>query len=228
MLSVVIPTLNEAGRLPACLSALIPAAIDGLVKEVIVSDGGSTDATAAIADDAGARFLAGPKGRGGQLARGAGAARGRWLLFLHADTVLEPGWESDARRLLIDEDKAGVFTLAFDGGRLAAKIVAAGAMLRTRIFASPYGDQGLLISRALYDRLGGFSDMPLFEDVDLVDRLVRHSGRRALRVFPSRAVTSPARYEKDGYMRRVAKNLACLAMYRAGVAPAKLAKLYQS
>ncbi|MGE0408030.1 MAG: TIGR04283 family arsenosugar biosynthesis glycosyltransferase [Amphiplicatus sp.] len=228
MISVVIPTLNAEARLGACLAALIPAAVDGLVKEVVICDGGSADATTAIAEDAGAVILKAPAGRGGQLRRGAEAARGDCLLFLHADTVLDPTWTEDVRAVMGDEARAGVFTLAFDAPGLAPKIVAGGAMARTRLLLSPYGDQGLFLSRALYDRLGGYRDAPLFEDVDLVDRIVRHGGRKALVVFPSRARTAADRYRRDGYAKRVLKNFACLAMYRAGVAPAKIASFYRS
>jgi rSAM/selenodomain-associated transferase 2 len=228
MISAVIPTLNASARLPQCLAALAQAAIDGVLKEVIVSDGGSTDETVAIAEEAGARVVSGERGRGGQFRRGAEAARGTWLLFLHADTVLDAMWTEDARPLMSDETRAGVFTLAFDAKGFAPRAVAAGAMVRTKLFRAPYGDQGLLISRALYDRLGGYRDALLFEDVDFVDRIVRDGGRRALYVMPSRAVTSADRYLKDGYARRVLKNFACLAMYRAGVAPAKIAAFYHS
>jgi rSAM/selenodomain-associated transferase 2 len=228
MISVILPTLNAEARLPACLAALVPAAVEGLVKEVIVSDGGSRDATQAIAEGAGASFIVGEKGRGGQLARGAAAARGRFLLFLHADTVLDPTWAEDVKALDGDEERAGVFTLAFDAKGLAPRVVAAGAMARTRILRAPYGDQGLFISRSLYDQLGGYRDAPLFEDVDLIDRLMRRGGRRALVVFPSRAATSAERYLKDGYAKRVFKNFACLALYRFGVAPARIAAFYHS
>lgn len=228
MISVVIPTLNAAPRLRDCLAALVPAAIEGLVKEVVISDGGSSDETAAIADDAGAVFCVGPKGRGGQLARGAMQARGAWLLFLHADTVLDPGWRADAAGLLNDEGRAGVFTLAFDSNGFAPALVAAGAMARTRLFSSPYGDQGLLIARALYDEIGGFLDMPLFEDVDIIRRLVAKKGRRALVVLKSRAVTSAERYERDGYVARVLKNARCLAQYHMGVPPERIAERYRA
>lgn len=226
--SVIIPTFNAAQRLPATLAALAPASISGLVREVIVSDGGSSDETAAIAEAAGAHLVAGEKGRGAQLARGAAASRGEWLLFLHADTVLGEGWADDAARLIAGgKDRAGVFTLKFDGGGRAPAVVAAGAMIRTRFFASPYGDQGLIVSRALYERLGGFRPLPLFEDVDLIDRLLRAKGRKSLVILKSTAATSPERYQRDGYARRVVKNALCLAMYRLGVAPEKIAALYQ-
>ncbi|HXI86864.1 MAG TPA: TIGR04283 family arsenosugar biosynthesis glycosyltransferase [Parvularculaceae bacterium] len=226
MISVVIPTFNAAPRLSDCLEALVPAAVEGLVKEVVISDGGSSDKTEAIAEAAGAVFLAGPKGRGGQLARGAAAAHGRWLLFLHADTVLDPEWGAEALGCVSDEARAGVFTLAFDAEGLAPKLIAAGAMARTRLLKSPYGDQGLLISRALYDEIGGFAGIPLLEDVDIVRRIVRAKGRAALIVLKARAVTSAALYERDGYIRRVFKNARCLWDYHRGVPPARIAENY--
>lgn len=226
MISVVIPTLNASNELPRTLAALVPAAVGGLVKEVIVSDGGSSDETTTITEAAGARLVAGAKGRGGQLALGAAAARGRWLLFLHADTRLEPKWSEETRALLDDESRICVFTLSFDTKGWAPALVAAGAMLRTRIFGAPYGDQGLLISRKLYDAIGGFADMPLFEDVDLIRRIIRRSGRKSLHVMKARAVTSAARYERDGYLHRVLRNARCLVQFYTGVPPEQIAERY--
>ena len=100
-------------------------------------------------------------------------------------------------------------------------------MLRTRMFSSPYGDQGLLISRAAYEAVGGYRPMPLFEDVDLIDRLLVANGRRALVVMRAKAVTSACRYRRDGYFRRVIRNARCLAMYRAGVAPETIVQYYR-
>ncbi|MDX2203467.1 MAG: glycosyltransferase, partial [Hyphomicrobiaceae bacterium] len=100
MLSVIIPTLNAETTLGETLAALVPAVVEGVVKEVIVVDGGSSDGTERIADIAGATFLQAPRGRGSQLAAGAKRARFAWLLFLHADTVLQPGWEREAQTFM--------------------------------------------------------------------------------------------------------------------------------
>lgn len=226
MISVIIPTLNAARGLPRALAPLRGAAAGDLVTEIIVSDGGSEDGTRAIAEAARARVVIGERGRGGQLKRGAAAARGAWLLFLHADTVLEETWADEARALAAEPMTAGVFTLAFDAAGLAPRLVAAGANLRTRIFTLPYGDQGLLISRAHYDAVGGFADMPLFEDVELIDRIVAHGGRRALRRLKSHAVTSAARYEARGYARQVLRNWAMIVRYRLGVPAERIARDY--
>ncbi len=228
MISVVIPTLNAENRLPECLDALVPAALAGLVKEVIIVDGGSADATAEIADSFGAIILTTPPGRGGQLRAGADAARGGWLLFLHADSVLEEDWAEEAARFVNGDDmRAGAFTLAFDAEGIAPKIVAAGAMLRAKLLKSPYGDQGLLISKDHYDAIDGYREMPLFEDVDIIKRIVKKGGHGALCILQSKAVTSAARYEREGYLRRVLKNALLSARYQLGASPEDLARSYR-
>ncbi|MEO1149702.1 MAG: TIGR04283 family arsenosugar biosynthesis glycosyltransferase [Pseudomonadota bacterium] len=230
-LSVIIPTLNAQARLPACLKILVPGAIDGLIREVIVSDAGSTDATLAIAEELGATLVQGARGRGAQMRAAAVQARGTWLLFLHGDTCLGPGWMSDIRRHLASRQaggahRVGVFSLAFDEEGIAPSLVAGGAMVRTRLFKAPYGDQGLLIHREDYDAIGGFASLPLFEDVDIIDRLRRRFGRQTISIMPARAVTSAARYRADGYARRVLRNFVCLSLYRLGFAPKKIKKIY--
>jgi rSAM/selenodomain-associated transferase 2 len=228
MISVVIPALNAQKSLPAVLEALVAPALDGVVKEVIVVDGGSSDDALKIADGYGAKFLTSPPGRGGQLATGAKAAKGPWFLFLHADTVLEEGWEKEAARFINEfPEAAAVFTLKFDATGLAPAIVAAGAMARTRLLKTPYGDQGLLISKKLYDEAGGYADLPLMEDVELIRRLIKRKGRGALHVLAAKAVTSAARYERDGYARRVFRNLTILMRYFLGASPEALARDYR-
>lgn len=222
-LSVVIPTLNAARHLPACLAALAPGAADELIREVIIADGGSDDATSAIARDMGCALLDAPRGRATQMIAGAGAAKGEWLLFLHADTVLSHGWEEAVwRHIETRPAKAAVFTLAYDSDHRLARWLARRANRRTRWFALPYGDQGLLISRALYDEIGGFRPLPLMEDVDIVRRI----GRRRLHLLSTQAVTSAEKYERDGYRKRAYRNGWLLTRYLLGASPEKLARLY--
>ena len=172
MISVIIPALNAERRLTATLAALVPAAVDGIVREVIVVDGGSTDQTAAIADEAGATFLVRTGGRGYQLDVGARPARFPWLLFLHADTVLESGWEREVSTFMHSVDSGGrpaaaaAFRFGLDDVGMSPRLLERLVALRCRIFRLPYGDQGLLITVALYRETGGFNPLPVMEDVD--------------------------------------------------------------
>ncbi len=223
MISVIIPTLNAARCLPATFMSIFDAAIDGVVSEVIVSDGGSTDATLKIAEAAGATVVAGERGRGQQLRAGAQAAHKAWLLFLHADTALEKGWEAEAQAFMKNGDAAAAafrFRLADSG--LKPRLLEAAVALRCELFRLPYGDQGLFISRALYDEVGGFAPIPLMEDVDLVRKL----GRRRIVMLKTKAVTSAERFRRDGYWRRSLSNLSCLMAYYRGVPAERLAERY--
>ena len=222
MLSIIIPTLNAAATLRRTLRSV---AVPIFPAEVVVSDGGSTDGTVDQARRARAHVVTGPAGRGGQLARGADAAVGGWLLFLHADTCLAPGWDEAAARFMErpeNANMAAVFRLRLDDDAPAARRIERLANWRARALGLPYGDQGLLISRRFYRSLGGFDDMPLMEDVALVRRI----GRNRLAFLDAAAVTSADRYRRDGYWLRPLKNLLCLTLYFCGAAPAWLRKVY--
>lgn len=220
-LSVIIPALNAAQSVARALEAVNRTPP---VAERLVVDGGSHDETVSIAAAAGAKIIASPKGRGMQLAAGAAAARGDWLLFLHADTVLDPGWAEEASRFIesAGPSRAAVFRFALDDQSPAAARLEAIVAWRCRAMALPYGDQGLLISRMLYDALGGYKPVPLFEDVDIVRRI----GRHRLTLLNSRAVTSAARYRQSGYVRRPLRNLFCMALYRLGIPPRVITRFY--
>jgi rSAM/selenodomain-associated transferase 2 len=223
-LSIVIPTLDAAAVLGATLDALAPG-MARLNAETIVADGGSTDGTRGIASAHNARVISGAAGRGAQLAAGAEAARAPWLLFLHADTHLEPGWEREVDRFIAppsNHHRAGIFRLTFDDESAAARRVERWADWRGRILGLPYGDQGLLIARPFYLQLGGYRSLPLMEDVDLVRRV----GRKRLALLETRAVTSAARYQEGGWLLRPLRNLLCLSFYFLGVPPRFLAWLY--
>jgi rSAM/selenodomain-associated transferase 2 len=228
MISVIIPTLNAERTLVHSLAALVPAVVGGLVQEAIVVDGGSTDDTRAIAEAAGTHLIEASVGRGSQLEGGASHARGDWLLFLHADTVLELGWAEEAQSFMeqVGEGRraeaAAFFRFALDDDGLMPRFVEWLVGLRCHLLALPYGDQGLLISRNLYNRLGGFRPLPLMEDVDLVRQLKRHE----IVMLKSRAVTSGERYRREGYLARSLRNLGCMLLYYLRVPPRVLARLY--
>ena len=221
-LSVVIPTLDAAAELPVALAAVSGARP---VREMIVADGGSRDGTRAIAQAAGARVCEAPRGRGPQLAAGAAAATGEWLLFLHADCRPAPGWEAAVAAFVAgpgSTGQAGYFALALDDPRPAARRLERIVAWRCRRFALPYGDQGLLIARALYDAVGGYAALPVMEDVEFARRL----GPRRLRPITAAIHASARRYRSGGYLRRPARNLLCLSLYFAGVPPRHIARLY--
>ncbi|TFI56531.1 glycosyltransferase [Sphingomonas parva] len=214
-LSIVIPTLDAAETLPRCLDALAAA------DERIVADGGSRDGTPALAEAAGARVIQTERGRGRQLRTGAAAATGDWLLFVHADTILAPDWAEEVRQHTQRvPQRPACFRFRLDDPSWQARLVERGVALRVALLGLPYGDQGLLVSRALYDRVGGFADLPLMEDVDLIRRLPRPV------VLPADAVTSAARWRRDGWLRRSARNLAVLTLWRLGLSPERAARLY--
>ncbi|MSO92441.1 MAG: glycosyltransferase [Rhodospirillales bacterium] len=222
MLSIVIPSYQAEARIGETLAALEAGASP---VEIIVVDGGSTDATRAVAAMRGARVIDAPRGRGVQLAAGTRAASGDWLLFLHADTVLGLGWRGavDAfTQAPENRERAAVFRFALDDSSLQARRIERLAAWRGRVLKLPYGDQGLLIGRAFYDAIGGFKPIPLMEDVDIVRRI----GGRRLAVLDVAAVTSAERYRKGGFVLRPVHNLACLSFYFLGVPPRVLARLY--
>jgi rSAM/selenodomain-associated transferase 2 len=192
---------------------------------ITVCDGGSRDDTLAIARRAGAAVVRAPAGRGGQLAAGAATGSAPWLLFLHADTTLGAGWTAAVQRFTDDAanaGRAGYFRLRFDSPDPRARRIERLAAWRCRTFGLPYGDQGLLIARAFYRRLGGFPALALMEDVAFARRIGRHS----LVPLEADAVTSARRYERDGWLLRPMRNLSCLALFSAGVPPSVIRRLY--
>jgi len=212
MLSVVIPTLNAVDTLAATLGSVSDA------DEVVVVDGGSSDGTRALATSLGAKVVQAPRGRGAQLAHGVEVAMGDWLLLLHGDTRLAPGWS----RVIPSTGRAGYYRFRLDSEDPRARRLERLVAWRCRLFALPYGDQGLLIHRDLLQRAGGIKPLPLMEDVDLVRRL----GRRRLLPLDVAAVTSAEKWKRQGWYRRSLRNFGCLTLYFAGVPPRTIARLY--
>jgi rSAM/selenodomain-associated transferase 2 len=217
--SIVIPTLNEESTIGATLDAI--ANLRGSL-EVIVADGGSTDRTVEIASSR-ARVIQGGRGRGRQQAAGACASTGDVLWFLHADTLPAPSAIEAMHAALADPRiGGGNFTISFDGGgRSASRLTAIYPWLR--LLGLCYGDSGIFVRREVYDRIGGFHDHPLFEDVDLVRRI-----RKASRfvTLPETVVTSSRRFEHRNFGAMFTVWTALQVLYWAGVPPAQLARVY--
>ncbi|MCP9928190.1 TIGR04283 family arsenosugar biosynthesis glycosyltransferase [Cyanobium sp. CH-040] len=224
LLSVVIPARNEAGRLPGLLAQL--AQRPQLVQEVLVVDGGSADATSRVAQLAGARLLRSPPGRGRQLALGAAEAMAPWLLLLHADVSLPRDWAERVQAAIgrgspargQHRERAWFFDLGIHGHDPALRLVELGAALRSRWRQLPYGDQGLLLSRRLYDAVGGIRPLPLMEDLDLVQRLRQ---RARLASLGAAVEVDGRRWRRLGVWRTTLANARLRRAWRRG-APAEV------
>jgi len=225
MISVVIPTLNDAAHLPRALAPLVHGMAHGLIKQVIVADGGSTDETLEIADAAGCEIVVSEPGRAKQLRAGVAVARANWLLFLNPDTALSDGWVGEAELFMAQPQarkRAAAFRFAFADSSPGAKQVVFWARMRAQVMKLPYGDQGMLISRLLYDALGGYPDIPLMEDVELARRI----GPKRLSILETEAVSIAEKYRREGYGKRAWRNLALMMRYLLGADPVELAKAY--
>ncbi|MCY4195538.1 MAG: TIGR04283 family arsenosugar biosynthesis glycosyltransferase [Rhodobacteraceae bacterium] len=222
-LSVIIPTVNARHVLAHSAAALMVGNQDGLIRELIISDGESDDDISALATALGANFLTCKRGRGNQLHAAAQAAHGDWFLFIHADTALGGNWPDIVRQHIATRTDAGFFRLQFSARGFAPAWIAGWANFRSRYLGLPYGDQGLLISRDLYFRIGGYPLIPLMEDIAIARKL-----RGQLRMLDCPAVTNPARYVAEGWFNRGLGNLILSARYFLGEKPEKLAVHYRA
>ncbi|ESQ84475.1 glycosyl transferase family 2 [Asticcacaulis sp. AC466] len=216
MISVVMPTLNDEDHLARTLSALVPGVVEGLIKEVVIVDGGSEDATLEIADSTGCHIIKTDHERGLQLWQGCRAARGDWLLILHADSHLGDGWMDQVQAHIKNYPlQAGYFHLRFDDPSWLVGFWAEMLAVRARWLAMPSGDHGLLLSRALYDSAGGYKDQAAFEDVALSMAL----GRARLRPMAASLTTSADRFHARGWSLRVMGKAFRFIAYLLGVPP---------
>jgi len=228
LLSVIIPTLNEAATLPALLATLAQETAEGSAPEteIIVADGGSRDGTPDLARAAGVRVVETLAGRGQQLRAGAAAAQGETLLFLHADTGFPPGGLARLRQVLEDEPAliGGNFRLVFSGTsrfvRFCTKVWPAVRWLRLY-----YGDSGIFVRRSVYDRVGGFPDYALMEDYALVRRLER-TGKMVC-LWDKPLVTASRRFTGRSPVTIVWGWLYIHLLYHLGVPPDGLAERYR-
>jgi rSAM/selenodomain-associated transferase 2 len=219
-IAVIIPVLNEE----SVLGETLRSAQAGSRLETIVVDGGSSDGSLEVAQAEGARTLSTARGRARQMNAGAALAASPILLFLHVDTRLPPGFDQCVRDTL---DQSGVVAGAFELGiasrRWPYRIIEKAANLRARYLRMPFGDQGLFLRADLFHRLGGFANMPIMEDVELVKRL-RRCGRVA--VVPIPATTSVRRWQRLGFWRTTWVNQKILLAYCLGVPPQRLVRWY--
>ena len=224
VLSVVIPCLNEAERLPLLLADL---QCSGSEMEILLADGGSSDATPEIAVLAGAHLIkVYPSGRGRQLRAAAAQAHGDWLLFLHADSRLPLQWFKSVSSLLRSSGAAAdawYFDFRIAPSTASRRLLEQAVALRSRWLQRPYGDQGLLLHRELYDRCGGFAELPLMEDLELVERLSRIAGLKRIGLP---LTTDGRRWQHDGVLRRSWRNVRLRRRWKQGESAEKLAEAY--
>jgi len=219
--AVVISTLNAAATLAAALESVAALA----PHRLIVADGGSSDQTVVLASQLGARVVFGRVGRGTQLTAGADAASGAdWLLFLHGDSRLSEQAPAAIQAFIADpanRERAGWFDLRLDDDHPAARRLEQVAAWRSRALALPYGNQGLLIARSFYERLGGHRPVALLEDLDLARRL----GRARLVRLPAEVIVSATPWRENGYLARSARNLLLVSAWFLRVPSALLLRL---
>lgn len=224
-ISVIVPVLNEAEGINQLIGH-IGSLRKGNDIEIIVADGDPQGGTLnAIKDDRVTGVPSG-KGRGRQMNKGAAAATGEILLFLHADTFLPSGaFEKITSVMRTGRYAGGAFDLGIDSGRTALRIVEQAASLRSRITRIPYGDQAIFIRRDIFQAMGGFMDFPIMEDVDLMQR-VKKAGRPII-IISHKVRTSPRRWEKEGVVYCTVRNWTLVTLYMLGVSPEKLARFYR-
>ncbi|HXU45502.1 MAG TPA: TIGR04283 family arsenosugar biosynthesis glycosyltransferase [Thermoanaerobaculia bacterium] len=219
-LAIVVPVLNEENALERHLPAAFAEA-----DEIVVSDGGSTDSSLAVAEALGARTVSGAPCRGGQLNRGAAAAPdAEILLFLHADTTLPPGSGRAVREAIAQGAAGGAFYVRFDRDRPAFRLGTRIVNLRTRWTRLPLGDQAQFVRRDVFEKLGGYRDWPILEDLDFAWRLRREHG---LVLLAGPATTAARRFVEGGIARTIATNWLIWALFLIGVSPHRLARLYR-
>jgi uncharacterized protein len=216
LVSVIIPVYRDA----AALARTLDATDFGDAEVIVAAAEGDTTMSGLRASRPDLRWVTASRGRARQMNAGAAIARGDWLLFLHADTQLPREWPRVVEQANRDPGvSVGCFRFALDSSATAARAIEIGVRFRVRMFSLPYGDQALFVRREAFVNLGGYSDVPIMEDVDLVRRL-RSTGR--LFVASEEAVTSARRWEEDGWLKRTARHLSLIVRYFAGVHPERL------
>ena len=225
-ISVIIPVLNESSGINSQLSHLSLIAQDARF-DVLVVDGDPLGSTVdAIRDDRVQKHISAP-GRARQMNRGAAAASGTILLFLHADTILPLKAFSLIDAALKDSRVvAGAFDLGIDSPRMLFRITERYVALRTRLTRVPFGDQAIFVRRDYFERIGGFKDIPIMEDVELMRRIKKQGN--SIVIIPHKVLTSPRRWEKEGILYSTFRNWMMQVLYLFGVAPERIAKFYRS
>lgn len=222
--SIIVPVLNEADQINPLIEHIHSQGFRRLY-EVIVVDGDPQGGTGRIIQDKDVIAITTEKGRGRQMNAGAAVARGEILIFLHADTKLPDGALEKISRALEDQNYVGgAFDLRIDSDRLFLKYIATRASLRSRWNRIPYGDQAIFIRKKYFDQIGGYKEIPLMEDVDLMRR-IKKDGKQIV-ILPDKVRTSARRWESEGALYTTLRNQILVRLFYLGVSPHRLAKYY--
>lgn len=224
-ISVIIPVYHETDMINATIAHLKSMG-QPEDAEIIVVDGHPQGDTIDQVADATVRCFSAKKGRGAQMNKGAVEANGRILVFLHADTTLPSNAFWHIKRSMTDSRvAAGAFTLGIASTHAVFRLIGKGAAMRTRLTRIPYGDQAIFMERSFFLELGGFKDIPIMEDVELMQR-VKKSGKRIV-IIPQKVKTSPRRWQKEGVIYCTLRNWGLICLYHLGVPPQRLVKYYR-
>jgi glycosyltransferase involved in cell wall biosynthesis len=226
LLDIVIPSLNAGAALGSTLAALRQGCGENVFGMIVIAEAGDVAATSQVATPYGAVVVRAAKGRGHQIRAAISCTTSPWLFVCHADSMPSPDWGErlQSRVARHGESAAYYFDFLLDDRHVMARLVEWGVALRCRVRSLPYGDQGLIIARSLYETVGGYRDWPLFEDVAMSEAL----GSQRLKRLGARMTTSAQRYRSRGFLHQVLANRRLLAHYRKGVDPVRLAHFYEN
>ncbi|MFM7409030.1 MAG: TIGR04283 family arsenosugar biosynthesis glycosyltransferase [Cuspidothrix sp.] len=220
LISIIIPTLNEAGNIKAAINSIQSHNI-----EIIVVDGGSEDETLLIAKSLGVEVVVSPPGRANQMNTGAMVASGEILLFLHADTRLPSGFDEMIRKTLGKPGiVAGAFSLSINAPNWGLRLVEFGVRWRSHLWQMPYGDQAIFLTKEIFQKVGNFPQMPIMEDFELMRKL-KLWGK--IYLLPTPVITSPRRWLKKGILQSTILNQVIVIAYLLGVSPNRIATWYR-
>lgn len=223
--SVIIPVLHEAPRINLMLNKLSEH-ISSERAEIIIVDGDSNRSTLNALERYGIIGITSPSGRGIQMNAGAKIAGGDVLLFLHADTELPAGGLNSIEQALSNpEIVGGAFDLKIKSPRRIFRLIETLASQRSRLTRIPYGDQAIFLRRRFFEQIGGFAEIPIMEDVELMQRIKRRKGK--IKLLPKSVNTSARRWENEGVLHTTVRNWRLLLLYMAGVSPQRLASAYR-